>query len=108
MTRTSAAMLAADFLHRIAAALRRLPLTGRAGGLPAAVPAHSRRISRRERAARAAIGMPPGHPELLTRKPGRAEWRHLAAWIADLWPNDEYAAIVTDALRQDPPSSDWR
>lgn len=29
------------------------------------------RISRRERIARAAAGMPAGHPELVTRKPGR-------------------------------------
>jgi hypothetical protein len=31
------------------------------------------RLSRRERAAGAAIGMPAGHPELVTRKLGRAE-----------------------------------
>jgi hypothetical protein len=31
------------------------------------------RISRNERIARAALGMPARHPELITRKPGRAE-----------------------------------
>ncbi len=39
------------------------------------------RISRKERIARAAFGMPADHPELLTRKPGRAEWKQLAAWL---------------------------
>ena len=33
----------------------------------------------------------------------RAEWRHLAAWIAELWPRDEYTAIVTEELRRDHP-----
>ena len=32
------------------------------------------RISRKERIARAVLGMPAGHPELVTRRPGRAEW----------------------------------
>jgi hypothetical protein len=68
-----------------------------------------RRIGRKERLARAAIGMPARHPERLTRKPGRAEWEQLAAWLAELWPNDEYTVIVADAWRQDrPPTSDWR
>jgi hypothetical protein len=61
------------------------------------------RISRRERLARAAAGMPAGHPELLTRKPGRAEWQQFAAWCAEMWPHDEYTAIVAEAPRQDPP-----
>ena len=38
--------------------------------------------------------MPAGHPELVTRKPGRAEWKQLAKWWAELWPRDEYTAIV--------------
>jgi hypothetical protein len=66
-------------------------------------PRRNRRISRKERAARVAIGMAAGHPEYLTRKPCRAEWRHLAAWLAELWPNDEYTAIVTDTWRHDHP-----
>ncbi|HEV8275222.1 MAG TPA: hypothetical protein VGQ26_05950 [Streptosporangiaceae bacterium] len=60
-------------------------------------------ISRKERIARDAIGMPAGHPELVTRKPGRAEWKHLAKWLAEMWPHDEYTAIVAKAPRQDPP-----
>jgi hypothetical protein len=59
------------------------------------------RISRKERIARAVLGMPAGHPEQITRKPGRAEWTHFTAWLAELWPNDEYTAIVTEAWRQD-------
>jgi hypothetical protein len=60
-------------------------------------------VGRKERAARAAVGMPAGHPELVTRKPGRAEWKQLTAWLAEMWPNDEYSAIVTDGWRQDQP-----
>jgi hypothetical protein len=59
------------------------------------------RISRRERIARAAIGMPAEHPELVTRKPSRAEWKLLTTWLAELWPHDEYTAIVTEAWRED-------
>jgi len=62
------------------------------------------RISRKERLARAAIGMPAHHPEQLTRKPGRAEWKQLAASLAELWPHDEYTAIVAEARRHDYPS----
>ena len=67
-------------------------------------------ISRMERIARAAAGMPAGHPELLTRKPGRVEWKELAAWLAELWPNDEYTAIVAQAWRLDRPpgTQGWR
>jgi hypothetical protein len=60
-------------------------------------------ISRNERIARTAIGMPPHHPELFTRRPGRAEWKQLTSWLSELWPHDEYTAIVTDAWRQDQP-----
>lgn len=59
------------------------------------------RTSRKERNARAAIGMPARHPEQITRKPRRREWKQFAAWLAELWPHDEYTAIVTDAWRQD-------
>jgi hypothetical protein len=61
------------------------------------------RIGRKERIARAAAGMPAGHPELVTCKPGRAEWKKLTAWLAELWPNDEYTAIVAEERRQDRP-----
>ncbi len=61
------------------------------------------RISRTERIARAAAGMPALHPELLTRKPSRAEWQLLATWCAELWPQDEYTAIVAEAGQQHRP-----
>ena len=60
------------------------------------------RLGRKERSARAATGMPARHPELITRPPGRAEWKQLAAWLAELWPGDEYTAIVTGTRREDP------
>jgi hypothetical protein len=60
-----------------------------------------RPISCKERTARAALGMPARHPELLTRKPGRAEWRQLAAWLAELWPSDEYTEIIAETWRRD-------
>jgi hypothetical protein len=59
------------------------------------------RISRKERIARAAIGMPADHPEQITRKPGRAEWQLLVRWCAELWPHDEYTTIVAEARRED-------
>ena len=68
------------------------------------------RLSRKERIARAAVGMPALHPELLTRKPGRAEWTLLAAWCAELWPNDQYTAVAAGQWRQDRPpgTQGWR
>ena len=65
-------------------------------------------ISRKEHVARAVVGMPAGHPELVTRKPSRAEWKQLTAWLAELWPHDEYTAIVAKIRRQDPPSAPER
>jgi hypothetical protein len=59
--------------------------------------------SRKERIARVALGIPAGHPELITPKPGRAEWKLLATWCAELWPNDEYTSIVAGEWRQDRP-----
>jgi hypothetical protein len=59
------------------------------------------RISYKERIARGAVGMPANHIELLTCKPSRAEWQELAAWLAELWPNDEYTAIVAEAKHED-------
>jgi hypothetical protein len=60
------------------------------------------RNSRKERIARAVLGMPADHPEQLTRKPSRAEWRQFTIWLAELWPHDEYTAIVTDVWRRNP------
>jgi len=86
-----------------AAAPQPAPPDSRAGGHAMTRPYGTGRVSGKERNARAAIGMPARHPEHLTRKPGRAEWRQLAAWLAELWPHDEYTAIVTDTWRQDHP-----
>ncbi|MHB1596823.1 MAG: hypothetical protein ACYCO9_10130 [Streptosporangiaceae bacterium] len=104
MNQNGYVLRAGSYVHRLVAtlALRLHQICNAAGRSAAEAPA-LRRLSRRERVARAAIGMPPGHPELLTRKPGRAEWRHLAAWITELWPRDEYTAIVTEELRRDHP-----
>jgi hypothetical protein len=67
-------------------------------------------ISPTERIARFAAGMAAGHPELVTRKPGHVEWKQLAAWLAELWPHDEYTAIVAKTWRLDRPpgTQDWR
>jgi hypothetical protein len=64
-------------------------------------PARPGPISRKEHAARAAAGMPAGHPGLITRKPRRAEWKQLATWLAELWPHDEYTAIAATTRRPD-------
>jgi hypothetical protein len=68
------------------------------------------RISRKERIARAAVGMPAKHPELVTRKPSPAEWKQLTARLAELWPNDEYTAIVAEERRpvRPPGTQGWR
>jgi len=73
-------------------------------------PGDAGRVSRKEFVARAAIGMPALHPELVTRKPGRTEWKHLAKWLAEMWPRDEYTLIVAEARRQDRPpgTQGWR
>jgi len=60
-------------------------------------------LSPEERTARAVIGMPARHPELITRKPGRVEWQQLAALCSELWPYDEYMAIVTVHYQRRPP-----
>ena len=67
-------------------------------------------VGGKERAARAAVGMPAEHPELVTRKPGRTEWKQLTAWLTELWPYDEYTSIVAEAWRQDrqPGPQGWR
>lgn len=60
-------------------------------------------------AARTAAGMPARHPELITCKPGRAEWRQLTTWLAEMWPDNDYTAIVaseSDWTRQERESDD--
>jgi hypothetical protein len=68
------------------------------------------RFSRKERIARTAAGMPAGHPELLTHKPSRGEWKQLTTWLAELWPHDEYTALIAEARRRERPpgTPDWR
>lgn len=61
------------------------------------------RLTRKERIGRTAVGMPARHPELITRKPRRDEWKQVATWLAEMWPNDEYAAIVAQHCRRDKP-----
>lgn len=61
------------------------------------------RLGRRELIARAVVGMPALHPELVTHKPTGAEWKQLARWLAEMWPHDEYTAIITEARRHDQP-----
>jgi hypothetical protein len=53
-----------------------------------------------ERDARAALGMPARHPERITAElPGHQE-EQLAALAAELWPDDEYAQIITETRRE--------
>lgn len=74
------------------------------------LPDNPGRLSRKELLARAATGMPAFHPELITRKPGRTEWKMLATWSAELWPGDEYTAILTEEWRKHRPprTQGWR
>src|SRR6266536_932028 len=52
-------------------------------------------VTRRERAARAAIGMPPRHPERIARNLRRADEAWLARVCEQLWPGDEYVEITS-------------
>jgi hypothetical protein len=52
-----------------------------------------------ERAARPGLGMPARHPEFITRDLPAGQEEHLAALAAELWPADEYEAII-DAWRE--------
>jgi len=53
-----------------------------------------------ERDARPRLGMPARHPEFITRDLPAGQDEHLAAIAAELWPADEYEAII-DAWRED-------
>jgi hypothetical protein len=66
--------------------------------------------SRRELLARAAVGMPAFHPERITCRPSRGEWKQLARWLAEMWPNDEYTAIIAHESRKHwpPKTQGWR
>lgn len=68
------------------------------------------RIGRRELLARIAVGMPLLHPERVTRRPGRGEWKQLARWMTEMWPCDEYIVIVAQEWRKHRPpgTQGWR
>jgi hypothetical protein len=59
--------------------------------------------TRRERSARAAIGMPAHHPERITRELPRGQEEWLAALCTALWPDDEYADITNGTWKDDQP-----
>ena len=54
-----------------------------------------------EREARLAIGVPARHPEWVTRELPAAQEEELARLAAELWPDDEYAEVITQLRRQD-------
>ena len=66
--------------------------------------------SRRELLARAAVSMPAFHPERVTRRPGRGEWKHMARWLTEMWPGDEYILVIAEELRRQraPGTHGWR
>jgi hypothetical protein len=61
----------------------------------------TRGCDKAERAARKAMGMPARHPERLTAElpEGQEEW--LAGLAAELWPDDDYTAIISETRRED-------
>jgi len=71
-------------LARLLAAVPRLRACRRSGGLA--------QFSEWE--ARDVLGMPPSHPENLTRPLRRADERMLTALCGELWPDDEYAREI--------------
>ena len=66
------------------------------GGLARRAGAVVPEVPWREAAARTAIGMPARHPERITAGLRRRQEKWLAGLAAELWPADEYAAIVRD------------
>jgi hypothetical protein len=81
-------------LARIAGLLSLRSTCGHAGQCRCPLCNHS------ERQARVAIGMPIRHPERITRELPAPLEEWLASVAADLWPDDEYAGIITE-LRQE-------
>jgi hypothetical protein len=57
--------------------------------------------SHAERQARTAIGMARKHPEWLTRELADRQEDYLAALAAQMWPDEEYTAIITELRRQE-------
>jgi hypothetical protein len=54
-----------------------------------------------ERNARVAIGMAVRHPERITRELAARHEEWLATLATDLWPDDEYADIITELHREE-------
>jgi hypothetical protein len=83
----------------VAWVLRRLAALARGHARRCGCPA----CDKTERDARRLIGMPIRHPERITRDlpAGQDEW--LAALADQLWPDDEYTAIITELRRKDQP-----
>jgi hypothetical protein len=54
-----------------------------------------------ERDARAALGVPPRHPERITAELPERQEEELAALAAELWPDDEYAQIIAEKRREE-------
>jgi hypothetical protein len=59
------------------------------------------RSRRAERDARKAVAMAARHPERLTRELPEADEEWLAAVASELWPDDDYTAIITETRRED-------
>lgn len=54
-----------------------------------------------ERQTRTAIRMPRKHPEWLTRELPADQESYLAALADQLWPEEEYTAIITELRHQE-------
>lgn len=56
-----------------------------------------------ERKARAQLRMPALHPERITRALSGRQEQQLAAAASQMWPEDEYTAIVAEFLNDGQP-----
>lgn len=56
-----------------------------------------------ERTARTAIGMPIRHPERITAFLPAGQDEQLAALADELWPDEEYTAIIIELRQEDRP-----
>jgi hypothetical protein len=83
----------------LARALRRLAAMVRGYARRCGCPA----CDRTEREARTLIGMPIRHPERITADLPAGQDEQLAALAGELWPDDEYTAIITELRREDRP-----
>ncbi|MGH3299146.1 MAG: hypothetical protein ACRDP7_45890 [Trebonia sp.] len=54
-----------------------------------------------EQQVRTAMGMARKHPEWLTRELRAHQENYLAALADQLWPDEEYTAIITELRRQE-------